>query len=73
MGKISKLLYEKLIDEAPDRRANYLRVTRSNGNEVHIMFRNLRISLLDERQIMEWRRGFEEAYKNLEEHFKNDI
>lgn len=73
MGKISKVLYEAIVPDLADRKGNLLKVTRSNGNEVHIQFRNFRISLHDEEEIQEWKRGFIQAKENLKEHFINDI
>lgn len=72
MGKFEKIIHEELIPEAPDRFANYLRVTRATPNEVHIQFRNLRITLLDE-EVQEWKEGFTEALEKLGDHFKYDI
>lgn len=73
MGKVDNLLYETLVPDLADRKGNLLRVARSNGNEVHIQFRNFRISLHDEEEIQEWKQAFAQAKEKLGDAFINDI
>ena len=64
MGKFDAIIHEKLIDPAPDRYANRIRVHRA-GEEVTIHFRNLKIVLHDKAEIEEWKNGFAEALKKI--------
>ncbi len=76
MGKIGKSYYDKLISEIPDRNANRVRVyKKAENDEVVIHFRNLKITLFTKEEIREWKEGFAQALKTLQEkdYFKNDI
>jgi len=66
MGAIKKTFYERLINEVPDRNANLVRVYEKDNGEVVIHFRNLKINLLTQEEIREWKEGFTEALKNYE-------
>lgn len=67
MGKIEKIIYEKIISPEPDRNANLLRIYRAPNQEVTIHFRNVKIVLHTAEEIAEWKRGFAEAQKRLHE------
>lgn len=75
MGKIDEIAYEALIEEQPDRFANFVRVYRSPNGEVTIHFRNIKIVLLTDEDIREWRDGMRAAQtKFLEgDYFKQDV
>lgn len=61
MGVIKKIFHERLVNEAPDRNANLLRVYEKDNCEVVIHFRNLKINLITQEEIREWKEGFTEA------------
>lgn len=75
MGKVSKVFYEKLISDIPDRNTNRLKVQQAPNGEVTIHFRNIKIVLHDFDEIMEWQQGFSEALDKFEKgnFFKQDI
>lgn len=66
MGKVSKVHYEKLISEIPDRYANRVKVQEAPNGEVTIHFRNLKIVLHNQMEIDEWVNGFKVALENYE-------
>lgn len=75
MGQIKDIIHEEIIPEVSDRHANLLRVYRAPNNEVTIHFRNLKIVLHTEEEIQEWKEGFTEALKQIQEnnYYENDI
>lgn len=74
MGKIQKIYQEALIDPTPDRNSNLLRVYEKDNGEVIIHFRNFKINLIGD-QRAEWKYGFTEALRELQEnnYLENDI
>lgn len=74
MGVIKTILYEKLIDPIPDRNCNRIRVHKAPNGEITIHFRNLKIVLHDDMEIVEWKEGFKTAMENLDDDYlRNDI
>ncbi len=67
MGKIKNIIYEKLIPEVADRNSNLLRAYEAPNGEVTIHFRNIKIVLHNQEEIQEWKSGFAEALKKLNE------
>ena len=72
MGKITKIYHADLIEPTCDRHANKLQIEESNDGEVHIHFRNLKIALED-KEIVEWKRGFLTALGKLRNEFIDDL
>ena len=74
MGKPIKIYEDKILPDIADRAHNRIKVYEKDNGEVVINYRNFKIMLFKE-EIPEWRDGFREALKNLEEggYFKNDI
>lgn len=66
MGKIEKILHEKIINPVPNHNGNLLRVYRAPNQEVTIHLRNLKI-VLHTHEINEWKQGFAEALKKINE------
>lgn len=66
MGKIEKIIHEQLIATEPGRSPNLLRVYRAPNGEVTIHYRNLKIVLHDH-EIQEWKEGFAQALKKINE------
>lgn len=66
MGIIKKTYYERIIDEVADRNANLVKVYEKDNGEVVIHFRNLKIVLLTNEEIKEWKTGFTQALKEYE-------
>lgn len=66
MGKIEKILHEKIIEKVPQHNANLLRVYRAPNQEVTIHIRNLKI-VLHTHEVQEWKQGFAEALKKINE------
>lgn len=73
MGKVEKLIYEKIIDPIPDRNSNRIRIHRAPNDEITIHFRNLKIVLHTREEQEEWSRGFKEAVSKLEDKLQDDI
>lgn len=75
MGKVSKIFYEKIIEPAPDRNPNIIKTQIDPNGEVIIHFRNLKIVLHTQEEIVEWKHGFQTALDNFNRgnYFKNDI
>ena len=73
MGKVEKVIYEKLIDPIADRNCNRVLVYRAPNDEVTIHFRNLKIVLHTREEQGEWSRGFREALEKLGDRFQDDI
>jgi len=75
MGEIKNIIDGKLISSDPDRNANRIYIYRKPNNEVSIHFRNLKITLLNESEIQEWKEGFKTALEKFRKnnYFKNDI
>ena len=75
MGVVKNIIEDRLIPSSPDRNANRIYIYRKPNNEVVIHFRNLKITLLDEEEIQEWKRGFQIALEKFKkgDYFKNDI
>jgi len=75
MGKIEKVFYDGLISPTPDRFSNRVKVQQAPNGEVTIHFRNMKIVLLTQEEIREWRDGFREALRVLREkdYLKNDL
>ncbi|QGH73334.1 MAG: hypothetical protein [Siphoviridae sp. cttb18] len=67
MGKIEKILTEQLINSVPERNGNLLRIYRAPNQEVTIHYRNLKIVLHTQEEIQEWKDGFAQALKKLNE------
>lgn len=57
---MDQIVHEKLINPVSDRYANRVHVHR-DGSEVIIHLRNLKIALLNQQQIDEWKDGFQKA------------
>ena len=75
MGRVNKIIEDRLISPEPDRNANRIRIYTKDNEEVVIGFRNLKITLLTEEERTEWREGFAQALKTLKEkdYLKNDL
>ncbi len=75
MGVIQTLIHDELIDGESDRHSNLLRIYRKLNGEIVIHFRNLKINLLNKHEIDEWKIGFTEALKKLNEnnYLNNDL
>lgn len=73
MGKVEDIFHEELIDDSPDRHSNMLKIEKSNGGELHIHYRNLKIAIIDQGHQDEWLKAFKEAKANLGDLFKEDI
>jgi len=75
MGQVSKIIEDKLVSPTPDRNANRIYIYRKPNNEVSIWFRNLKITLLTEEEIQEWKNGFKTALENFKKgnYLNNDI
>lgn len=76
MGKVDTIIEDKLISLIPDRNANRIYIYRKmNLREVTIHFRHLKITLLAEDEIREWKEGFKIALEKFKSgnYFKNDI
>lgn len=75
MGKVAQTIYDELCPPVAGRNNNRIRVYRMPNNEVVIHYRDLKINLLTVEEQEEWRCGFAEALKKLEEgqYFLNDI
>lgn len=67
MGKIEKIFYEKIINPVAERNSNLLRVYQAPNKEVTIHYRNLKIVLHTPEEIAEWKKGFVEALKKINE------
>lgn len=63
MGKVNRVVEEKLIPPNPDRQANYLKVYENSSGELVVRFRNLKILLIGD-QKEEWVCGFKTALEN---------
>jgi hypothetical protein len=74
MGKVQHVVADKLIEAAPDRNANRLRVYRKENGEVVIHLRELKIVLFPH-EVHEWAYGFTVARAKLVESglMKNDL
>ena len=75
MGQVSKIIEDKLISSTPDRNANRIYIYRKPNGEISIWFRNLKITLLTEEEIQEWKNGFKIALENFKKgnYLNNDI
>jgi len=75
MGVVSQIIEDKLISPSPDRNANRVYIYRKPNREVSIHFRNLKITLLNEDEVQEWRNGFKTALENFKKgnYLNNDI
>jgi hypothetical protein len=75
MGIFKKIIEDRLISPIPDRNSNRIYIYRKPNNEVSIWFRNLKITLLSEEEIQEWKEGFKIALENFKKgnYFQNDI
>lgn len=67
MGKIAKIFYENTIAPEAEQNSNLIRVFEAPNKEVTIHIRNLKIVLHTPEEITEWKRGFAEAEKKLNE------
>ena len=75
MGIFKNIIEDRLISPTPDRNSNRIYIYRKPNGEVSIWFRNLKITLLSEEEIQEWKEGFKIALENFKkgDYFKNDI
>lgn len=75
MGKIMRIIDDRLVSPVPDRNANRVRVYEMEDGVVVIHFRNFKIQLLTPQERAEWREGFGQALLELrrKDYFKNDI
>jgi hypothetical protein len=75
MGKVHRLIGDRLISPSPDRWANRLKVYQKDNGEVVIDFRNIKITLLTDEERREWKEGMAQALKTLREkdYLKNDL
>lgn len=75
MGKVATIIVDKVISLNPDRNANRIYIYRKPNNEVSIHFRNLKMTLLKEEEVEEFKIGFKEALKEFKKgnYLKNDV
>lgn len=67
MGRIEKILYENTVDPIANRNSNLLRIYRAPNQEVTIHYRNLKIVLHTQEEIREWKEGFSQALRKIDE------
>lgn len=73
MGLVDKVYYDELCSPTAGRNSNRIRVYRKPNNEVVIHYRDMKITLLTEDEIQEWKNGFKVALDNLGDKFLNDL
>lgn len=75
MGKVEHIIADELIEAAPDRNANRVRVYHKDNGEYVIHFRNMKITLLTTEEVIEWQQGFATALAEMraKNYMKNDL
>ena len=64
MGKIEKIIDEKIIDPEAAHNSNLLRIYRAPNQEVTIHYKNLKI-VLHTHEVGQWKQAFAEALKKI--------
>ena len=75
MGKVKNIIEDRLIPSEPDRNPNRIYIYRKPNDEISIHFRNIKITLLNQGEIEEWREGFRIALEKFKKgnYLNNDI
>lgn len=75
MGKVQRAIADVLIPEIGDRDGNRIRIYQKDNGEVVIHFRQMKITLMNMTEILEWSEGFKKAREELDRLgvMKNDL